>query len=263
MNCIEINRILLLSAVMLFLTTSIAISQQDDDEPLPPPKRAGSTKIGGAGGFTQSWLFLNVDPINDVMRGNHMAEFRKRGLFMVGGQGYGYILLVANLRIGGMGMSGSMKSRTLSGNVVREVELSAGYGGVTVEYTVPIIPRLDVSVGMLVGGGGIDLKFNRSYSLAQRWDSTWGDFGDANGPGPAVGEYSGKLSGSFFVYQPALDVEYAVLRWLGVRMGVSYVGMSNPTWKRDDKFEVFGVPDDVTGKGWSVNTGIFIGTFVF
>ncbi len=254
------KRVHLLVTAIVVLITTFASAQDQDDEPLPPPRRAGATKIGGAGGFTQSWLFMNVDPINQIMKKENLAEFNRSGVFMVGGQGYGYIMLVPNLRIGGMGMSGSAKSKTLAGNIVREVELSAGYGGVTVDYTLPVVPRLDVSIGMMLGGGGIDLKFNRSYGLAQQWDKTWDDFGLGAKP---ADEYSGKLSGSFFIYQPALNVEYAVLRWVGIRAGVSYVGMSNPTWKRDDKFEVFGVPGDVSGKGWSFNTGIFIGTFVF
>ena len=253
------NRIVFSAAVILLLNFTLTFAQEEDDEPLPPPKRPGATKIGGAGGFTQGWLFLNVDPINQMMRSENLAEFKKGGLFMLGGQGYGYILVVSNLRVGGIGMSGSMKSTTLRGNVVREVELSAGYGGVTIDFTLPIVLRLDVSFGMMLGTGGIDLKFNRSYGLGQQWGQTWNDFADSV---PAR-EYSGTLSGSFFIYQPAMNVEFAVLRWLGVRAGVSYVGMSNPSWKRDDRFDLFGVPSDVNGKGWSFNTGIFIGTFIF
>ena len=255
------NRIAVFLAMMVILSTTFITAQEEDDEPLPPPKRAGATKIGGAAGFTQGLLFLNLDPINEVMRRENLAEFSNNGLFMVGGQGYGYVLFVPNLRLGYQGMGGHLKSRTLyqASNTTREVELSVGYGAATFDYTIPVVPRFDISLGMMLGGGNMDLKFTRSYGLGQEWVKTWDEFGSAQ---PAD-EYSGKLSGSFFVYQPSVNFEFALLRWLGLRAGVSYLGMTGSDWKRDDKYDVFGVPDNVSGKGWMLNSGIYIGTFVF
>ena len=252
-------RALLLMLLLFSLTTDIIFAQDQDDEPLPPPKRAGSTKFGGAIGFTQGLLFLNVDPINQVMLKENLAPFSGNGLAMLGGQGYGYIMLVQNLRIGYIWMNGKMKSKTLSGNTVREVDLSANYTGATFDYTIPVVPRLDVSVGMMIGGGGISFDFTRNYGLGQQWNGTWDNFGSST---PAD-EYSGKLSGSFFIWQPSLNVEFAVLRWVQVRAGVSYLGMAGGSWQRDDRYDLYGVPDDISGKGWTLNSGIFIGTFLF
>ena len=254
-------RILTCWFAFIIISTTFVIAQDEDDEPLPPPKHSLATKIGGAIGFTQGYLFLNLDPINQIMRKENLAEFDSRGLFMLGGQGYAYVMFVPNLRVGYINMGGHMRSRTLdpSTKIVREVELSVGYSGATFDYTIPVAPRVDVSLGMLLGAGNMDLNFTRNNGLPQQWDSTWNNFG-ANTP---VDNYSGKLSGSFFIYQPSLNVEVAVLRWLGVRAGVSYLGMSGNNWKRDDKYDLFGVPDEVSGKGWMFNSGIFVGTFVF
>lgn len=251
------NRRIVLWTLIVLLSSMTVIAQEQDDEPIPPPRRAGTVKIGGAGGFTQGLLFLNIDPINDVMRRENLTPFSKDGLFMVGGQGYGYVLFVPNLRVGGIGMSGHMKSKTLSGNIMREVELGVGYGGVTADYVVNVLPRLDVTFGMMIGGGGMDFKFTRNYGLGQSWDQTWNDFGDTT----AAREYSGKLNGSFFIYQPSLNIEFSLLRWIGLRAGVSYLGMAGGSWTRDDKYDQYGVPDNVNGKGWVVNTGIFLGWF--
>lgn len=252
-------RRLMLWMLLAMLATSVLPAQDDEDEPIPPPRRAGATKIGGAAGFTQGLLYLNIDPINDVMRRQNLAEFSKNGVVMTGGHIYGYTLFVPNFRIGGTWSGGNLKSQTLNGNVVREVKLSVGYGGATFEYVIPVVPRLDLTLGMMLGGGGMDLDFTRSYGLVQSWDTTWSDFG-SNLP---VNEYSGKLAGSFFLYQPAFTVEYSLLRWLGLRVGATYLGMVGGSWKRDDKYEVFGVPDNVSGKGWLFTSGIYIGTFVF
>ncbi|HTK82190.1 MAG TPA: hypothetical protein VL633_07865 [Bacteroidota bacterium] len=248
--------------MVLFVMTTLAVAQDEpDDEPLPPPRRAGATKIGGAVGFTQGLLFMNFDPINEVMRRENLAEFTNNGLAMFGGQAYGYVLFVPNLRLGYQGMSGSTKSKTytLASNTTREVELSVGYHAATFDYTIPVVPRLDVSVGMMLGGGSLSMEFTRSSGTGQQWLSTWDEFG-SNVP---AADYSGKLSSGFFMYQPTFNVEFAILRWLAFRGGVSYLGMAGSDWKRDDRYEVFGVPDNINGKGWMINSGIYIGTFVF
>jgi hypothetical protein len=63
------------------------------------------------------------------------------------------------------------------------------------------------------------------------------------------------------VWVPAVNIEYGILGWLGVRLGASYVGMSAPSWTVDDQYDLLGVPSKVSGKGFMVNMGIFIGTF--
>jgi len=252
---------MMFALLFIIAATTFVIAQEEDDEPLPPPKRAGSTKIGGAAGYTMGLLFMNFDPINEVMQRENLAEFDNNGIVMLGGQGYGYVLFVPNFRLGYQGMGGQATSKTLyqASNTVKEVELAVSFGAATFDYTIPVVPRFDISIGMMLGGGSMDLKFNRSYGTGQNWLGTWDEFGSL----PPVGEYSGKLTGSFFVYQPSVNLEFAVLRWLGLRAGVSYLGMSGNDWKRDDKYDVFGVPDNVSGKGWMFNSGIYIGTFVF
>jgi len=247
-----VGLLLLIFALPLF-------AQDQDDEPLPPPKPTGSTKIGGAAGFLQDWMFFDFGPINELMRAQGLGEFDKSSMYAIGGQGYAYILVVPNLRVGGMGITGSSAVKTKSGNVVREVDLHVGYGGVTIDYVYNLLPRLDITGGILFGGGGLDFTINRSYGLTQDWNTTWGEFSGA----AAVDEYSARLDGSFFIYRPSLNVEYSILRWVGLRVGVSYVGMSSPSWTRDEKFDLYGVPETITAQGWSINTGIFVGTFIF
>jgi hypothetical protein len=58
-----------------------------------------------------------------------------------------------------------------------------------------------------------------------------------------------------------VNLEYAFLGWLGMRAGVSYVGMSGPSWKVDDNFDLLNVPSGVNGKGWMINLGVLVGTF--
>src|SRR5689334_18367373 len=171
------RRFLLLLFCLTALLQLQAAAQEDDDEPLPPPRRHGQTKIGGAAGFTQDLLFLNLDPINEVLRQNNAAELATGPVVLLGGQGYGYILLLPNVRVGGIGGSGTIRSKSLQGLTRRDVELSVGFGGVTIDYVIPIVPRVDLTVGGVLGGGGMSLKLTRDAGYPKSWDGVWGQFG--------------------------------------------------------------------------------------
>ncbi len=241
----------------------VAQDKDDEDEPLPPPQRSSATKFGGAAGFTQNILFLNLDPINQVLKANNAAPFDGNALFMTGGEGYGYIMFLPNLRIGGMGASGTRTSTSylVSGleTTVRTTELSAGYGGVTIDYVIPVVPRLDIAPGILLGAGGLSLTLTRDDGSPKIWDSVLTQFGGTGG----ATNYTAKMSGAFFVYQPTVNIEVALLRWLGLRVGVSYMGLIGSDWKFNDRYDLIGVPDNVNSKGWMINGGIFIGTFMY
>ncbi len=245
---------------LLFSLTISLIAQEDEEEPLPP-NRTSQTKIGGAGGFTQNILFLKIAPINDILRRSNAAEFENNAMLMLGGQGYGYIMVIKNLRIGGAGAGGTMASKPVStsDNITREVELSVGYGGVTIEYAISPLPRLDISPGILLGAGGMNFKMRIDRGQVKKWENIWGNYGNWE----KINEYTKNLSGSFFAYQPSLNIEYAVLRWLGVRIGVSYSGLKMIEWKHDERDDLIGVPDDINGRGIMLNGGIFLGTFLY
>jgi hypothetical protein len=256
------QRFLMLILLMFFITSPLLVAQQKEEEEILPPKQHAESKIGGAGGFTPAWLFVDVDPLNKFLASADAAQFDGGGTLLLGGQGYGYIMLLPNVRVGGMGASGSRKTTSYdkTSKIRRDVELSVGFGGVTIDYVIPVIPRLDVACGGLLGAGSLDIKMTRDDGSAKLWGDVLGDFGN---PATATLNYTRKLSGSFFVYQPSVNVEYAVLRWFGVRVGISYFGMAGGDWKMDDRYDLLGVPDKINGKGWMINTGVFLGTFLF
>jgi hypothetical protein len=253
-HCFGILLLILISSTLLFS------QEEQQEEEILPPKRSAAAKIGAAGGFTSSLLFFDAAPLNEILRNTTSAEIESKFIPLYGGQGYGYIMFVKNLRLGGMGMSGTVKTKSLSGSTRRDVELTVGYGGVTVEYVVPLFSRLDITAGILLGGGGMDIKITRDEGMPKIWDDLWNEFGPNGSP---VNEYSRTLSGSFFIYQPSLNLEFAILRWLGVRAGVAYLGMGSGSWRLDDKYDVYGVPSSIHGKGWMINGGVFLGTFVY
>ncbi len=242
---------------MLFCAFAFTLAFAQE-EPIPP-KRSKAAKIGGLGGFTPGWLFVDVKEINNFLQAGKGAPLKDNGVFLTGGAGAAYIMVVPNLRVGGLGMSGSIKSSSLDGaGVRRDAELHVGFGGATFEYVVPIVEKFDVAFGAMLGGGGIDLTVRQNNGGQNTWTGEQGLLLNGSGNAPNV---TRKLSGSFFVAIPSVNLEYAIVSWLGVRLGASYVTMFVPSWKVDDEFELLGVPGSVSGKGFMINAGLFVGTF--
>jgi hypothetical protein len=252
----------LLTVIALSIVGSLVYSQEDSLPPIPP-RRYRAARIGAMGGFTPAWLSLNVDPINSFLVGAGGAPFKKDGVFLLGGAGSAYIMFLPNLRVGGIGMGGSIKSTSLDGfGVRRDAELNVSFGGVTFEYVIPVIERLDVSVGTMLGGGGVGITLRADAGGNKTWGQEWGNFGSGNYQhGGTIANITRKLDGRFFVWVPSVNAEYALLGWLGVRLGVSYVGMSAPSWQLDGNYDLLGVPSDINGKGFMINAGLFVGTF--
>ncbi|MCK7523537.1 MAG: hypothetical protein MZV64_40745 [Ignavibacteriales bacterium] len=75
-----------------------------------------------------------------------------------GGAGFVYIGFVPNLRIGGMGFGGSTSESALLNGFEREAVYQISGGGLTVEYTLPFIKNMAVSVGTIIGGAAFKLS---------------------------------------------------------------------------------------------------------
>ncbi len=248
----------LVVALLILFTCGGLFAQE---EPIPP-KRSKMMKVGLFGGLTPSWLFVDMKPINEYVVKSNGAALSESGIFMVGGAGSAYIMLVPNLRIGGLGMSGSASSSNVQNGLRRDTEVRVGFGGVTIEYVVPLAEHLDLAFGSMLGGGGMDITLREDIGGNKTWDQEWASFGSGNPQaGSQVSSVARKLGGSFFVLVPSANVEYAVLPWLAFRLGASYVAMVAPSWQLDDKYDLLGVPSKISGKGFMINFGVLAGTF--
>ncbi len=255
--------------LLLCAMTATIVYTQDESIPPIPPKRSRAARVGAFGGFTPGWLFVDVAPINDFLVPAGGAPLKDNGVMLFGGAGSAYIMFVPNLRVGGVGMGGSIKSTSLQKfsngtSIRRDAELHVGFGGVTLEYVLPVFERFDIAVGTMLGTGGIDITLRQDRGLGLTWNEEWGNFGSGNYNDPtgnSVGNITRKLSGNYFVWIPSVNFEYALLGWVGLRLGASYVGMSAPSWEVDDHYDLIGVPDKISGKGFMISAGAFVGTF--
>jgi hypothetical protein len=167
--------------------------------------------------------------------------------------------VVKNLRIGGMGFGGSISE---SGTIMLqnelfdfETEYSIGGGGLTIEYTLPIIKNIGVSVGALIGGGSISIQTFRNRG-SFNWTNVWDEVTPAE-------SFSRTFEDNYWIISPSINIDIPFYRFLAFRIGGGYQISLDDSWSIDNDKDLSGVPSDLNGKSFFINTGIFIGFFSY
>lgn len=215
--------------------------------------------FGGGVGYNPGWLVPSIDGLNSKLTSMGIPELGKNGLFTTGGSGYIYIGFVRNLRIGGMWSGGSTSENTFNGGFHKEGIYTISTGAFSVEYTLPIVKDVGISIGALIGGGSQKLEVYQSRFPAV-WDDLWKEYSQANG---STQDISRTFTNSFFLLSPTLNVDIPLYRFLSFRAGVGYLMKFGTGWKVDNEREVMNTPTDLTKNSFYIQTGIYIGFFSF
>ncbi|KAB2926424.1 MAG: hypothetical protein F9K22_00855 [Bacteroidetes bacterium] len=247
------------TALLIALLTVPSFAQDDDDDD-KGYTYFSRTKIGGAGGVTPIVGVFDNTEIDRYLTGAGLPALGSDPLYIVGGEGYGYIMFLRNVRMGGFGGTGKRTVSRLDpvGNLKKEVEYQVTYGGFLMDYVQPVAYRLDVAVGATIGSGTIDITMRRDDNSFKDWDSLWTSYGSALSTSK---NYTRRLQGSFITFAPHVNVEYTLLTWLQLRVGVGYPMMFSPEWKLDDLYDVNNVPSKIKTSGYTINAGIMFGFF--
>lgn len=213
--------------------------------------------FGGGGGYVPAWYIPKVDEINNQIKILGIPEFSTSGLYVSGGAGFIYIGFVKHLRLGGMGYGGTMSKSFFMDGVNREAIYSIGGGGVTVEYTLPFIKNVGLSVGAQLGSGSMTLELFRN-SGTMYWDYVWLELTERGEK-----ESYKKLTNSFWMFSPTLNFEVPVYRFVVFRLGVGYQFTFGNEWTYDNDQPLNNVPSGLNANSFFIQSGIFIGFFSF
>lgn len=214
--------------------------------------------FGGGIGYVPAWYIPNVKPVNDFLPSG-MPELSSSGFYSSGIGGFIYIGFVKNLRVGGMGFGGSLNSTQKINTVNREVIYSLGGGGVTLEYTLPFIKDFGISIGTVIGVGNMEIHLY-SNTGSFDWEGIWENFSD---PNVSSENYNRKLSNSFWMFTPTLNLDYPIYRFVTLRLGIGYQITFADDWTADNDQPLTNVPSDLSGNTFFIQSGIFIGFFSF
>ena len=214
-------------------------------------------KFGAAGGFTPIIIFPNYDVVNSKISQFGMNEL-SGPLFSWGGGGYAYVMIIDNLRLGGIGFTGSKSETSDFGSVNNETQYSLGGGALTVEYTMPFVKNMALSAGFMIGGGSLDIDTYKN-SGKYNWNSVWDEIISEN-PSNSL-EVS--MKNSFYFITPTVNLDFPITRFLAVRGGVGYQLTFGNDWKIANSKKLNDVPSGLNGNGFIIQTGILIGLFAF
>lgn len=213
--------------------------------------------FGGGGGYVPSWYIPKVDVINNQLKALGIPEFSTSGLYASGGAGFIYIGFVKHLRLGGMGYGGSMSKSVTQNGINKEAVYSIGGGGLTVEYTLPFIKDLGLSIGATIGSGSMSIElFNNSGT--QDWNNIWNELELGSNTNS-----SKKLTNSFWMFSPTLNFEIPIYRFVVFRLGVGYQLTFGDDWNYDNDQPLNNVPSGLNANSFFIQSGLFVGFFSF
>jgi len=222
-------------------------------------KKYFDTPFGGGGGYTPGWYFPNLEPLNRELNAIGVSKLSESGFYSSGGAGFIYIGFVDYLRIGGMGFGGSaseISSRDANG-FTKEVRYNLSGGGLTVEYSLPFIRNIAVSLGVLFGGGSISIDvYNNNGNFS--WNEIWNESQNAT-----TQNVNRSLKNDFFIFAPTLNVDIPLYRFISLRIGGGYQISLGDEWSVDNDTEISSVPSDLNGNSFFLQSGLFIGFFSF
>ena len=233
--------------IVLFLSITV-YSQQNKYFDAP---------FGGGIGYVPGWYMPNLNPVNSEMNNIGMPELSTSGFYSSGIAGFIYIGFVKYLRVGGMGFSGSTSSTQKVGAVNKEVLYKLGGGGLTIEYTIPIVKDFGVSVGATIGTGTMTVNLFSSNGEFY-WENIWQEFEEAE-----ASSVNTAMNNSFWMFTPTLNLDWPVYRFVVLRLGVGYQLTFGDKWTADNDQPLQGVPSDLNGNAFFIQSGIFVGFFSF
>lgn len=223
----------------------------------PQTNKYFDAPFGGGGGFIAGWQIPNVDQLNIKLKEVGIPEFSSSGMFTTGGAGFLYIGFVKNLRVGGMGFGGSTSKNISINNINREVIYSIGGGGITIEYTLPFIKNIGVSVGGILAAGSLSIELYRNDGNFS-WNNIWNDINNVS-----TSNVSRRLENNYWIFSPTLNAEIPFYRFLAFRIGVGYQLSFGNSWETENGQSITGVPSGLKSDGVFIQAGILAGFFAF
>lgn len=239
-----------LKSIIFFLSVfAVLIKAQD------APEVGHIARFGGGIGFTPTFIFPNYSPLNTKLESIGFPKLSTKPIYSSGGAGYIYFLL-KNVRVGAFGYSGNISESNIVNGISNEVQYSISNLGFSIEYTLPFFDGFGVSAGALVGGGSIEIDLYKN-SGNYNWNTLFTDV--QNG----TNNINKKLSVSFLTITPTLNVDIPINRFLFFRLGTGYQFAIGDNWEVDNGISISGVPSDLNGNGFYIQTGIFIGLVTY
>ena len=179
----------------------------------------------GFGGPMIGLFTLDLAEMNEVLENNDYAPLAEQLITFGGGGGGG---VIGGFSFGGTGWGGSLTSHQEG----KKAELSLGFGGMDVAYVVGGNERSLLSIGVVLGGGEVDLKLRDHFPVS---------FEDA-----VANPTTTTLSRGFLSAEPYIRFQVQPLMWLGLKLHLGYLFTLPGGWEEGGQ-EISGLSLNLTG----------------
>ena len=236
--------------IPLLVISTLALNGQQQKKYFDAP-------FGGGVGYVPAWYIPNIDPVNTEINAIGIPELSTSGMYSSGIAGFIYIGFVKYLRVGGMGFNGSVSTSKMIGGINKEIIYSLSGGGISIEYTLPFVKDIGVSVGAVVGSGTMKIElFSNSENFS--WDENWNHFESGN-----YESFRRSMENSYWMITPTANLDIPINRFILFRVGAGYQIAIIEDWTSDNDKTLNNVPSDLIANSFFVQSGIFIGFFSF
>ncbi len=216
------------------------------------------SKFGIAGGLTATWMFPNYDEINKQLPAFGINDELSGGLLTWGGSGYVYLMIVDDLRIGGMGYGGTQSVSSSSNGFNREVKYGLSGGAFSIEYTLPFIKKVGVSLGGMIGSGKLTIDLYKNIGDFS-WQKTWDEFDMPE----RTDNISRRIENNFITLTPTINIDIPLTRFFAIRIGSGYQFTMSESWTIENDKTFKDVPSSLNGDAFFIQTGIYLGFFAY
>ncbi|MDP4198181.1 MAG: hypothetical protein Q8922_01980 [Bacteroidota bacterium] len=236
-----------------------------NDEELYQEDKTSPSFFSVGGGLLGGYFMPDFSTFNTNVAQPFVKQNYRQQVWMIGGAGFVTLPWIKNVRVGGMGMSGTSSdcgctNDTIQGIAVnRYLTYSVGYAALTIDYVLPLrTGRFHIIPGVALGYGGVDI-YARQAQNRSNFD---------------VGQFTKEFDSSnlyrthtytshFFLYMPQIQFEYSPTGYMMLRLSAGYQGTSMGTWTVDQGLSLGPGPifDGINGSGLVASLGVFLGLF--
>ncbi len=207
----SLPRIVMLVTLLLVLFSGMTVSEEAEE-----------SVVGfGFGGPMTGGFMPELDEVNEFLKDNGYAALGD-SLIVAGGGGRGGAL--GGLSIGGIGWGGTAASQKEN----EQARLSAGFGGCQLGYVVGGDERSLLTIGAVLGGGGVNLNL-REVGPGDSGPCPAITLGDTNGPrsgfpkGIVIEPTPTNYCQGFIAVEPYLSMQVQPLGFLGFELHLGYL----------------------------------------
>lgn len=224
-----------------------------DEEPLEENTK---NYFAIAGGATISFKFMNFDDMNSFLflKDGIDAKRLEAPMLMTGGTGFTGVPWVPNLRVGVSGMAGTSTinyETTGIGSGKKQVDYTVSSFGLNFDYGIVLTKSLALLPGVGVNFGSTTIEYiNNGQDM--NWET----------PNSLANSYIARMNNDYVMLQPSLNLEWAALDYLAVRVGGGFSYQLNASeWTLNKNDKASGVPDGLKLSAPYVQLGLLVGLF--